>query len=98
MFIDMSIDRKRRCERCGRRLRKGGDNYLLKLAVVSDFDGYLDPKIWHKSPAELIEQIERSPLTEQELEEQVFFTLDKKICLECRNSIVTFLKGSEGDE
>mgnify|MGYP000072065291 CR=1 FL=1 len=98
MFIDMSDDRKSRCERCGRRLRKGGDNYLLKVMIVSDFDGCLDPRILHESPAELIEQIEQSPLNEQELEEQVIYGLDQKICLECRNSIVAFLKGSEGDE
>ncbi len=97
MFNDMSDDRKSRCERCGRRLRKGGDNYRLKVTLVSDFDGYLDPAAFHKSPMEIIESIERSPLTARELEEQVIYDLDQKICQECRNSIVTFLKGSEND-
>lgn len=86
------------CERCGKRLRKGGDNFILDASLISDFDGYLDIFAENLSPEELVEQIEDSGLTERELEEQVHYHLRQKICQECRNSIISFLKGHDVDE
>ena len=87
-----------RCQRCGRRLKKGGNNYRLECSVMADFDGYIDAAA-AKTPAEkIVEEIETSGMTEQELEEQVYFVLKQKLCSNCRDEIVEFLKGSDWHE
>ncbi len=82
-----------RCERCGKRLRKGGDNYRLDCTVVSDFDGYINISASQEDIEESIKEIELSGLTPQELEEQVYFRCKQKLCFNCRNSVVNFIKG-----
>ena len=82
-----------RCYRCGKRLKKGGDNYRLECTITADFDGYLDTSADRQDISDVIEEIELSGLTEQELEEQVYLHLKKRLCLDCRNEIVNFLKG-----
>ncbi len=86
-----------RCERCGKRLKKGGDNYRLECSVTADFDGCLDASIANTSPEEILDEIEKSEVTEAELEEQVYFNTRQKLCHDCRNIIVSFLKGYEPD-
>jgi hypothetical protein len=88
-----------RCQRCGKRLKKGGDNYRLACSIVADFDGYIDMNV--SSPGsveELVEEIKISGMTEKELEEQVYYLLNQKLCRDCREEIIAFLKGTETDE
>jgi hypothetical protein len=87
-----------RCQRCGKRLKKGGDNYRLECIVASDFDGYINVASSKQTIIKLTEEIELSGLTEQELEEQVYFRLKQKLCHDCRNEVVDFLKGNSEDE
>ena len=86
-----------RCQRCGKRLKHGGDNYRLDCAIVADFDGYIENSLAGETE-EIIEEIELSELTETELDEQVCFMLKQKLCRECREEIVNFLKGFEPNE
>ncbi len=87
-----------RCGRCGKRLKRGGDNYRLECTIVADFDGYIDVPAGRKGIREIVEEIELSGMTEQELQEQVYYCLKGKLCLDCRNEIVNFLKGYDKDE
>ncbi|OQX92370.1 MAG: hypothetical protein B6D58_03215 [candidate division Zixibacteria bacterium 4484_95] len=89
----MNNKNKARCERCGKRLKKGGNNYRLECHIVSDFDGYLDASATKKSWQNIAKEIEQSGLTEKELEEQVYFKLEQKLCLDCRSEVINFLKG-----
>ena len=82
-----------RCERCGKRLKKGGDNYRLDCTIVSDFDGYIDISASRDNIEKSIKEVELSGLTQQELEEQVYFRRKQKLCFDCRNSVVNFIKG-----
>jgi hypothetical protein len=91
----MTIKENSRCSRCGKRLRKGGDNYRLDCTVVSNFDGHLDLTVVNRSPEELVAEIAESGLSEQELAEQVYFKLEQLICFDCRNAIIDFLKGKD---
>lgn len=84
-----------RCKLCGKRLKKGGDNYRLECTVISDFDGYINLSASQTDIRELIDDIEHTGLTEQELNEQVYFKLKGKLCLDCRNRVVNFIKGQE---
>ncbi|MCD6161605.1 MAG: hypothetical protein J7K40_04230 [candidate division Zixibacteria bacterium] len=88
----MNINKPVRCKLCGKRLKKGGDNYRLECMVVSDFDGYINLSAKQSDIRELIDDIEHSKLTEQELNEQVYFELKGKLCLDCRNKVINFLK------
>jgi hypothetical protein len=83
---------KARCERCGKRLKKGGSNYRLECFIVSDFDGYLDISATKRDWQEIAKEIEYSGLTEEELEEQVYFKLEQKLCFDCRCDVINFLK------
>jgi len=89
------VDEKKivRCERCGKRLKKGGDNYRLDCTIVSDFDGYIDISASRDNIEKSIKEVELSGLTQQELEEQVYFRRKQKLCFDCRNSVVNFIKG-----
>jgi hypothetical protein len=84
-----------RCSRCGKRLRKGGDNYRLQCAIVSDFDGYLDMTVINKDWQEITRDITQSGLSEEELAEQVYFKLNQLLCFDCRNFVIDFLKGKD---
>ena len=87
-----------RCYRCGKRLKKGGDNFRLECTITADFDGHIDTSVDRKGLEDVIEEIELSGLTEKELEEQVYFYLKRRMCLDCRNEIVNFLKGFDQNE
>jgi hypothetical protein len=88
-----------RCQRCGKRLKKGGDNYRLACSIVADFDGYIDMNVSSSGSVEgIIEEIKISGMTEKELEEQVYYVLNQKLCRDCREDIIAFLKGTETDE
>jgi hypothetical protein len=88
-----------RCQRCGKRLKKGGDNYRLACSIVADFDGYIDMSVSSfDSAEEIVEEIKVSGMTEKELEEQVYYALNQKLCRDCREEIIAFLKGTATDE
>jgi hypothetical protein len=91
----MSEIKGNRCGLCGRRLRKGGDNYRIECTIVADFDGYLHISSDNAEIQKIIEDIEYSGLSERELEEQVYFHFKQKLCSECRHKTVNFLKGIE---
>ena len=91
----MSEKKAVRCGQCGKRLKKGGDNYRLECAIISDFDGYINIAATQKDIRELSNEIEQSGLTEQELQEQVYFELKQKLCLDCRSKIIKYLKRYE---
>jgi hypothetical protein len=94
----MSAGKISRCQRCGKRLKKGGDNYRLECSIVADFDGYIDASLDRSSIVELAEAIVLSGLTEEDLEEQVYFVIKQKLCRDCREEVVAFLKGYNQDE
>ena len=81
-----------RCGQCGKRLKKGGDNYRLDCTVATDFDGYINVSADQDNMQKLMGEIKDSGLTERELQEQVYFNLKQKLCLDCRNKVVKFLK------
>lgn len=84
-----------RCGRCGKRLKKGGDNYRLQCIIASHFDGYLDVAAARRDPAELISEIAESGLAEDELTEQVYYRLEQLLCFDCRAKVVEYLKRKE---
>ena len=71
----MSEKKAIRCGQCGKRLKKGGDNYRLECTVASDFDGNINVSAKQTDIQKICNDIEQSGLTEQELEEQVYFHL-----------------------
>jgi hypothetical protein len=91
----VGAEKKQRCARCGKRLKKGGMAYRLKAELLSHFDGYL-----HDSGdglAELVSKIgtEMEQLTEEELEKQIYQRFDYIICPVCRDEIEHFLHPTE---
>ena len=87
-------DKKLRCDFCGRRFKKGGTRYRIKIEIVSDFDGHLED--WSKKPDDYLQKkIEKSledtkDMTENEIEEQIYLKREFLACLKCREK---FLKG-----
>jgi hypothetical protein len=91
----MTVKETFRCERCGKRLKKGGDNYRLECTVASYFDGHLDTTAVNRDPGELISEIAESDLTADELTEQVYFKLEQLLCFDCRADVIEYLKRKE---
>jgi uncharacterized protein Yka (UPF0111/DUF47 family) len=89
----MNANGKKRCSRCGKRLKKGGAFYKLSAELISSFDGYIqvDEK---ENLAERIKEMEQEVdgLTEKEMEEQVYKKYDYYVCPACRDEIDTFLE------
>lgn len=83
---------KKRCRRCGRRIKRGGIAYNLRAELISSFDGYLS--VDEKSNVnELLERLKESSegLSAEELEEQVYKLHEYMICTRCRDEIDRFL-------
>ena len=91
--------RKLRCGFCGKRFKKGGTRYRLRLELFSDFDGYLEdfsikPDDFLKKKIEnILEQTEGK--TEKELEEEIYLKKDLLLCVNCRNQFHNILKDFE---
>lgn len=87
----MDIAARKRCARCGKRLKKEGSFYVLKAELVSSFDGYLPEN--DKSLEERLAKIENEieGLSEEELAEQVYKKFEYFVCGECRDEINDFL-------
>jgi len=81
-------ERKLRCDFCGKRFKKGGTRYRIKVEVISDFDGYLED--WSKKPEDFLqkriqEMLEHTKdMTEKEIEEQVYLKREFLTCVKCR--------------
>jgi hypothetical protein len=83
---------KKRCARCGKRIKKGATAYRLKAELISSFDGYVsvDEKT---NMNDLLEELKErlEGLSAEELEEQVYKLHDYMICTNCRDEIDRFL-------
>lgn len=81
-------ERKLRCDFCGKRFKKGGTRYRIKVEVISDFDGYLED--WSKKPEDFLQKKiqkiheDTKDMTEKEIEEQVYLKREFLICVGCR--------------
>lgn len=83
---------KKRCMRCGKRIKKGGIAYRLKAELISSFNGFLtvnEKTNMHDLLVELKESFEG--LSAKELEEQVYKLHEYTICASCRDEIDRFL-------
>jgi hypothetical protein len=87
----MAVEKKR-CSRCGRRIKKGGIAYRLKAELISSFDGYLTINE-RANMHDLLEELKESfgGLSAKELEEQVYKLHEYMICTSCRDEIDRFL-------
>jgi len=83
---------RKRCAKCGKRLKKGGSFYVLKAELISSFDGYIpDDNIeLGEKIREIEDEVER--LSEEKLAEQVYKKFEYYVCPECRDDIDEFLK------
>lgn len=100
MKYQIKTKKKERCARCGKRLKKGGLKYNIKVQVVSDFDGYLED--YSKKPQDYLEKkllkLERDfqDKTEEELLEDIYIEKSLLTCESCRDWFVSNLKEFEG--
>jgi len=94
-----SDHRKLRCDFCGKRFKKGGTRYRLRLELFSDFDGYLED--FSKKPDSFLkERIEKileqtKDKTQKELEEEIYLKMDLLLCISCRDLFCRSLKELE---
>jgi hypothetical protein len=90
------VKKKVRCIKCGKRLKKGGLKYNIKIQVASDFDGYLED--YSKKPLDYLEKRLRmlekdlEHKTEKELGEDVYIEKSFLVCEGCRDRFVEILK------
>ena len=83
---------KLRCDFCGKRFKKGGTRYRIKVEVLSDFDGHLED--WSKKPEDYLQEKIRKALedtkdmTEKEIEEQVYLKREFLACVKCREGFL----------
>ncbi|HEX9917169.1 MAG TPA: hypothetical protein VGB16_05470 [candidate division Zixibacteria bacterium] len=94
--------KKARCAKCGKRLKKGGLKYNIRVEVASDFDGYLED--YSKKPLDYLEnrlkilEEDLKDRKELELEEDVYIERSFLVCGECRDRFVKILREFEGEE
>jgi len=81
-----------RCGRCGKRLRKGGDNYRFNCEIASDFDGHIQINPDKIEFENIIDDVVTSGKSSEELEEDVYFERKHKLCHPCRDEIVILIK------
>lgn len=88
----MSDKGKKRCTKCGTRIKKGGVAYWLKAELVSEFDGYIypDKKTDLKGFIEKI-NIELEGQSPEEIEEQIYKKFEYLVCVRCRDELDRFL-------
>ena len=86
------METKKRCAKCGKRLKKGGAAYRLKAELISDFDGYLP--MTNKDLSQQLIDIEDlvQGKDEKELMEQVYIKFDHLLCQECRDKLESHLR------
>jgi hypothetical protein len=105
MAIESSANsehKKLRCDFCGKRFKKGGTRYRLKLELFSDFDGYLED--FSRKPDDFLKKRIENMLkqtkgkTEKELEEEIYLRKDLLLCVNCRDQFCKILKDFERKE
>jgi phage major head subunit gpT-like protein len=90
---------KPRCDFCGKRFKKGGTRYRIKIEILSDFDGYLEDisrkplDYMEKKIKKIIE--ETKDMTEKEIEEEVYLKREFLVCVACREEFLGVLKNLE---
>jgi hypothetical protein len=92
----MNSKDKKRCARCGKRIKKGGIAFHLKAELISHFDGYL--QIGNKdSLREIVQEIESKlkENSEEELEHRVYQKFEYLVCAECRDELAQFLDAED---
>ncbi len=82
----MSDKGKKRCTKCGKRIKKGGVAYWLKAELVSTFDGYIysDEKTNLKDFIEKVKD-ELEGQSPEEIEEQIYKKYEFLVCAGCRD-------------
>ena len=82
----MSDKSKRRCARCGKRIKKGGIAYWLKAELISAFDGhiYSDEKTNLKDFIDKV-KVELEGQSSEEIEEQIYKKYEFLVCAGCRD-------------
>jgi hypothetical protein len=94
--------KKLRCDFCGKRLKKGGTRYRLRLELFADFDGYLED--FSKKPENFVkERIEKifkqtEDKTEKELEEEIYLRKYALLCISCRDEFLKNIEAFEKDQ
>ncbi|HEX9912247.1 MAG TPA: hypothetical protein VGB01_03260 [candidate division Zixibacteria bacterium] len=93
---------KPRCDFCGKRFKKGGTRYRLRLELFADFDGYLEdfsekPENFLKERIEkILKQTEDK--TEKELEEEIYLRKYALLCISCRDEFLKSIETFEKDQ
>ncbi len=84
---------KKRCARCGKRIKKGGACYRFSAEIMADFDGYINITP-NKEMRDSLREIEMrmKELSEKELLDQVHKEFEYLVCLSCRDDIDNFLQ------
>ncbi len=84
----MSGKGKKRCAKCGKRIRKGGVAYWLKAELISAFDGYIcsDEKTDLKDFIDKV-NVELEGQSPEEIEEQVYKKFGYLVCAGCRDEL-----------
>lgn len=77
------------CSKCKRFFSEGITNYIVKIKIISDFDGIIpeyDEREFSKTYQTCLN------LSSQELEDDVYQEISFKICKECKDNFVNLLK------
>ncbi|MCJ7507804.1 MAG: hypothetical protein MUO85_03615 [candidate division Zixibacteria bacterium] len=102
MKYKAEVKKKARCAKCGKRLKKGGLKYNIRVEVASDFDGYLED--YSKKPLDFLEnrlkilEEDLKNRSEKELEEDVYIERSFLVCEGCRDQFVKILREFEKEE
>lgn len=88
----MSDKSKKRCAKCGKRIKKGGVSYWLKAELISAFDGYIysDEKTDLRDFIDKV-NIEVEGQSPEEIEEQIYKKFEYLVCVRCRDEVDKFL-------
>ncbi len=84
----MSDERKKRCAKCGTRIKKGGVAYWLKAELISAFDGHIhsDEKTDLKNYIDKV-NVELEGQSSEEIEEQIYKKFEYLVCAKCRDEL-----------
>jgi hypothetical protein len=91
-MIKEKKDKKLRCDFCGKRFKKGGTRYRIKIEVISDFNGYLED--WSKKPEDYLQRKvelaiqDTKNMTEKEIEEQIYLKREFLSCVRCKDKFL----------
>ena len=83
------------CALCGKPLPKGSLKYIVRIQIISDFDGFIPYS--EKDPSEEIQELlkEMENMDAQELEDDVYQELSVYLCVRCKKRFASELIDSE---